>query len=504
MAMIPAPRRLSRIRAPPPIPGAPRSRRPRSPPTARPARRRRPLAAQRADQVPVGELEGESRRRRGRQPVDERRREQLAHPVRVLVGAGVNLVAGGQRLALGPDRVRVEVEPVLGRGGVLASGLAEQPRHEPGRLCHPGDHDQEDELVAAAGADRMAAEEAQPAEDRGEAPGRSPCTAGSRRVPSARASRGVNASTTCPDASASPALGGEAAKALADRGRRHLLRPRLEPGANLARRARRAPAGGGGFASASRAGRAARRPCAPRRARRPARARAPAASSNASPTSLTGPAGTPAAAAARPRSRPARRPGAARSARGARRDARPGPGCPRSARRRRAPGRRARPQAPRTGGRCRRRSSAPRRPPRRSRTARCSDGRCRAAAAARRAFRYPLAWLTSAASALESRSISIRWPSPPALARGERGEDRDGRPESGDHVDQRDPDLRRLAVRGPGDRHQPRERLHERVVARHRGTRAGAEAGDRAMDEPGVRGPQHSRCRARTAPASRA
>ena len=53
----------------------------------------------------------------------------------------------------------------------------------------------------------------------------------------------------------------------------------------------------------------------------------------------------------------------------------------------------------------------------------------------------------------------------------ERGEDPDRRVEAGDHVDQGDADLQRLAVGLAGDAHQPAERLDQEVVSRQLGAR---------------------------------
>ena len=63
----------------------------------------------------------------------------------------------------------------------------------------------------------------------------------------------------------------------------------------------------------------------------------------------------------------------------------------------------------------------------------------------------------------------------------ERGEDADRGVEAGDHVDEGDADLERLAVGLAGDAHQPAEGLDEEVVARQLGAgAAAAEAGDRS------------------------
>ena len=60
-----------------------------------------------------------------------------------------------------------------------------------------------------------------------------------------------------------------------------------------------------------------------------------------------------------------------------------------------------------------------------------------------------------------------------------------------DGVDQRDAHLHRRARRLAGDRHEPREALHDGVVAGPLAVRPGrAEAGDRAVDQPGVDGAQ--------------
>ncbi len=80
-----------------------------------------------------------------------------------------------------------------------------------------------------------------------------------------------------------------------------------------------------------------------------------------------------------------------------------------------------------------------------------------------------------------------------ALAGGQRGEYRDGGAEPGDHVDERHAHLRRVALRRAGDRHQAAQRLYERVIAGHRSAGPGAEAGDRAVDQPGVRGGERPR-----------
>ena len=59
------------------------------------------------------------------------------------------------------------------------------------------------------------------------------------------------------------------------------------------------------------------------------------------------------------------------------------------------------------------------------------------------------------------------------VAVAKRGEDADAREQPGEHVDQRDPDLLRLAVGRAGDAHQPAERLHQQVVAGQLGAGAG-------------------------------
>ena len=57
---------------------------------------------------------------------------------------------------------------------------------------------------------------------------------------------------------------------------------------------------------------------------------------------------------------------------------------------------------------------------------------------------------------------------PVALADPQRGEDPVDGVQAGDHVDQGDPGLARLAVGRAGDRHQAADRLDQRVVAGHR------------------------------------
>ena len=52
-----------------------------------------------------------------------------------------------------------------------------------------------------------------------------------------------------------------------------------------------------------------------------------------------------------------------------------------------------------------------------------------------------------------------------ALAVAQRGEDADSREQPGEHVDERDPDLLRVAVGLAGDAHQAAERLDQQVVA---------------------------------------
>ena len=82
-----------------------------------------------AEQGAVGELEGEVGRRLGPEPVDEARREQLPQPVRVLVGAGGDLVALVQRRALGPELRVARLEAVeLVVAGAAAAADAEDAR----------------------------------------------------------------------------------------------------------------------------------------------------------------------------------------------------------------------------------------------------------------------------------------------------------------------------------------------------------------------------------------
>ncbi len=70
-----------------------------------------------------------------------------------------------------------------------------------------------------------------------------------------------------------------------------------------------------------------------------------------------------------------------------------------------------------------------------------------------------------------------------ALAVAQGGEDPDRREQAREHVDQCHADLLGLAVGLAGDAHQATNGLHEQVVARQHRAGAGAEAGDRAVDQ---------------------
>ncbi len=71
----------------------------------------------------------------------------------------------------------------------------------------------------------------------------------------------------------------------------------------------------------------------------------------------------------------------------------------------------------------------------------------------------------------------------------QRGQHTDRRVQPGEHVHQRHSGLHRLPGRRPGDAHQSAHGLDQQVVPGQRGPRPGAEAGDRAVDDPGVPGP---------------
>jgi hypothetical protein len=75
-------------------------------------------------------------------------------------------------------------------------------------------------------------------------------------------------------------------------------------------------------------------------------------------------------------------------------------------------------------------------------------------------------------------------PGPLPLVEG--GQDAGEGVQPGQHVDQRDPDLGRLAAGWAGDAHEPAGRLDQEVVAGQVGPRPAAEAGDRAPDQAGV------------------
>ncbi len=68
----------------------------------------------------------------------------------------------------------------------------------------------------------------------------------------------------------------------------------------------------------------------------------------------------------------------------------------------------------------------------------------------------------------------------------QRRRDAERRVQSGDHVDERDPDLGGLARAGSGHRHEPADGLHEQVVPGQPGPLAAAEAGDGGVDDRGV------------------
>ena len=82
----------------------------------------------------------------------------------------------------------------------------------------------------------------------------------------------------------------------------------------------------------------------------------------------------------------------------------------------------------------------------------------------------------------------------PPLALVQRGDDRERRPDAGADVDQRDADPHRVPVGLAGDAHDPRRRLHQRVVARLGGERPAApEGADRRVDQPRVARPERLR-----------
>ena len=85
-------------------------------------------------------------------------------------------------------------------------------------------------------------------------------------------------------------------------------------------------------------------------------------------------------------------------------------------------------------------------------------------------------WLTSAGQQRREQVDLDALALAGGVAMAQRGEDPDRREQPGEHVDERDADLLRLAVGRAGDAHQPAERLHEQVVAGQRGAGAGAEA----------------------------
>src|SRR5690606_4803213 len=80
-------------------------------------------------------------------------REQLAHPVRVLVGTGADRVAVVQLRALGPELRVAGAEAVeLVVAGAAALADAEETRHKRGRARELGEGDVEAEgLVALVG-----------------------------------------------------------------------------------------------------------------------------------------------------------------------------------------------------------------------------------------------------------------------------------------------------------------------------------------------------------------
>lgn len=73
-----------------------------------------------------------------------------------------------------------------------------------------------------------------------------------------------------------------------------------------------------------------------------------------------------------------------------------------------------------------------------------------------------------------------------ALAVPEGGEDPEARVEAGDDVDEGDARLRPRALRLARHAHEAAHGLHEQVVAGQPGALGGAEAGHRAVDEPGI------------------
>ena len=95
-------------------------------------------------------------------------------------------------------------------------------------------------------------------------------------------------------------------------------------------------------------------------------------------------------------------------------------------------------------------------------------------------------WLTSPDSAEDIRLTSTCCPRPVRLAGVQRGQHPDQRVHPGHHVEDRDAGPVRLAAGRPGQAHQPGDRLHDQVVAGQRGAAAGAEAGDRGVDDARV------------------
>ena len=73
-------------------------------------------------------------------------------------------------------------------------------------------------------------------------------------------------------------------------------------------------------------------------------------------------------------------------------------------------------------------------------------------------------WLPKREGDTPVAKYELAWLAQVAVAQG--GEDADHGVLAGEHVDERDPDLLRVAVRLPGDAHEPTQGLHDGVVAR--------------------------------------
>ena len=107
---------------------------------------------------------------------------------------------------------------------------------------------------------------------------------------------------------------------------------------------------------------------------------------------------------------------------------------------------------------------------------------------------YALDWLTMPDSADDIRLTSTCWPRPVSSRVVQGGEHADRRVQSGHHVEDRDAGAVGRPVGAAGQAHQPRDRLHDEVVAGQlRALLAAAEAADRRVDDR--RGWRPRRCR---------